>query len=58
MFIREKYDVNIEMFGNFLFFPGQQIFIHPTFPGKRGQNIRENMFINLGIRWILFYNRN
>lgn len=49
MIIREKYSAKISMFGNFLFLPGQQIFIHPTYPGQNGQNVRENVFRKLGL---------
>jgi len=49
MIVREKYSANIGMFGNFLFMPGQQIFIHPTYAGLKGRNVRENIFRNLGL---------
>lgn len=49
MIIREKYSARIRMFGNFLFLPGQQIFVHPTYPGMNGQNVRENVLLKLGL---------
>ena len=29
--------------------PGQQLFIHPTYPGMLGRNERENLFKKLGM---------
>lgn len=49
LIIREKYSAKIQMFGNFLFLPGQQIFVHPTYPGLKGRNVRENIFRKLGL---------
>lgn len=49
VFIREVYNVSLEMIGNFLFMPGQTLFIHPTYPGQLGQNERENLFRKLGM---------
>lgn len=49
VFIREVYNVSLEMIGNFLFMPGQQVYIHPTYPGQLGQNERENLFRKLGM---------
>lgn len=37
VFLREVYNVSMEMIGNFLFMPGQQVFIHPVFP----RNVRK-----------------
>ncbi len=47
--IREKYSGKFDFFGNFLFSPGQQLFVHPTYPGLKGRNVRENLLKQLGL---------
>jgi len=49
MIIREKYSGTFEFFGNFLFQPGQQLFVHPTYPGLKGRNVRDNLYRQLGL---------
>lgn len=47
--LREKYNVNIEMFGNNLFDVGSKINVHPTIPGNGGLETREKVLLDLGI---------
>jgi len=41
-FLREKYDINVSMVGNTLFYPGQYVYLNPRLPGasrKQAQNL-------------------
>ena len=49
MIVREKYSGKFDFFGNFLFSPGQQLFVHPTYLGLKGRNVSENVFKSLGL---------
>jgi hypothetical protein len=48
-FFRERYNANVELIGNVLFYPGSQVYINPSITGLGSPSSRNSFVENLGI---------
>jgi len=48
-FFKERYNADVELFGNVLFYPGSQVFINPSIAGLGNSKSRNSLARRLGI---------